>query len=383
MKVAIIGMGNMGSKYAVMIAEGKISGMELIAVTRIRPERFNSIKNILPNDLFIYESAEKLFAAYDANEFFIDTVLIVTPHYSHEEIAINAFQRGLHVLCDKPAGVYSRQARNMLAAYKQAKLKSPTLAYGFIFHQRTFPVYQKMKEIVESKKYGNIKRVNWIVTDWYRPNTYYTADVWRATWAKDGGGTLLNQCPHNLDLLQWICQMPCHVTGFCHEGKYHSIEVEDDVTAYFEWENGTTGVFIASTGEAAGVNRLEISLDDALLVCEKGALKICYLDKPEIEYRTGLQDCFAKPTVTWEDIPCESNEHAYEKLLSNFANKIAGKEELIAPGNEAINSLYLSNAIYLSSWQHKMIELPKSETMQEQAFEQAFETLLNKKANNK
>ncbi len=217
MKVAIIGMGNMGSKYAVMIAEGKISGMELIAVTRIRPERFNSIKNILPNDLFIYESAEKLFAAYDANEFFIDAVLIVTPHYSHEEIAINAFQRGLHVLCDKPAGVYSRQARNMLAAYEQAKLKSPTLAYGFIFHQRTFPVYQKMKEIVESKKYGNIKRVNWIVTDWYRPNTYYTADAWRATWAKDGGGTLLNQCPHNLDLLQWICQMPCHVTGFCQE----------------------------------------------------------------------------------------------------------------------------------------------------------------------
>ncbi len=166
-------------------------------------------------------------------------------------------------------------------------------------------------------------------------------------------------------------------------GKYHSIEVEDDVTAYFEWENGATGVFIASTGEAAGVNRLEISLDDALLVCEKGALKICYLDKPEIEYRTGLQDCFAKPAVTWEDIPCESNEHAYEKLLSNFANKIAGKEKLIAPGNEAINSLYLSNAIYLSSWQHKMIELPKSETMQEQAFEQKFETLLNKKANNK
>lgn len=379
LKVAIIGMGNMGSKYAVMIAENKIPEMELVAATRIRPERFNSIKHILPNDLLIYESADKLFAAYDANEFSIDAVLIVTPHYSHEEIAINAFRRGLHVLCDKPAGVYSRQARNMMAAYEQAKLKSPALAYGFIFHQRTFPVYQKMKEIIASKKYGHIKRVNWIVTDWYRPNSYYKADAWRATWAKDGGGTLLNQCPHNLDLLQWICQMPCRVTGFCHEGKYHSIEVEDDVTAYFEWENGATGVFIASTGEAAGVNRLEISLDDALLVCEKGTLKIGYLDKPEIEYRTGTQDCFAKPVVIWEHIPCEPNEYAYEKLLSNFANHVAGKEDLIASGKEAINSLYLSNAIYLSSWKHKMIEIPKYNTIQEQAFENEFEKFLNEK----
>lgn len=379
MKVAIIGMGNMGSKYAVMIAENKIPEMELVAATRIRPERFNSIKHILPNDLLIYESADKLFTAYDANEFSIDAVLIVTPHYSHEEIAINAFRRGLHVLCDKPAGVYSRQARNMMAAYEQAKLKSPALAYGFIFHQRTFPVYQKMKEIIASKKYGHIKRVNWIVTDWYRPNSYYKADAWRATWAKDGGGTLLNQCPHNLDLLQWICQMPCRVTGFCHEGKYHSIEVEDDVTAYFEWENGATGVFIASTGEAAGVNRLEISLDDALLVCEKGTLKIGHLDKPEIEYRTGTQDCFAKPVVIWEHISCEPNEYAYEKLLSNFANHVAGKEDLIASGKEAINSLYLSNAIYLSSWKHKMIEIPKYNTIQEQAFENEFEKFLNEK----
>jgi len=379
MKTAVIGMGNMGSKYAVMIAEGKIPQMELTAATRIRPECFESIRHSLPEDLLIYESADKLFAAYDAKEFSIDAVLIVTPHYSHEEIAKKAFQRGLHVLCDKPAGVYSRQARNMMEAYAQAKLKFPALTYGFVFHQRTFPIYRKMKEIIKSKKYGNIKRINWVVTDWYRPNSYYESSTWRATWAYDGGGTLLNQCPHNLDLLQWICGMPTDIVGFCHEGKYHPIEVEDEVTAYMEWENGSTGVFIASTGEAAGINRLEISLDDALLVCEKSTLKICCLDKPESEYRAGKGDFFSKPVTSWTEINCEPNENAYEKLLCNFVKAVSGEEKLIAPGNEAINSLYLSNGIYLSSWKGKSIKIPQYGTAQEIQFEKEFEEALQNK----
>lgn len=378
MKAAIIGMGNMGSKYCKMIAEGRVPGMEVVAGTRIRPERMALIKDVLPEGFQIYESGDKLYEAYDRGEVSFDTVLIVTPHYSHEDLAIKAFERDLHVLCDKPAGVYSRQARNMMEHYLRAKEKNPALKYGYIFHQRTFPVYRKMKEIIESGTYGKIKRVSWMITDWYRPDAYYESDAWRAAWASDGGGTLLNQCPHNLDLLQWICGMPKSVQGFCHEGKFHPIEVEDEVTAYFEWENGVTGVFIASTGEAAGVNRLEIVMDDALLVCEKGQLQVCELDKPESEYRREKEDFFLKPKTKWRDIACDDSKDAYEKVLMGFAD---GK--LVAGGDEAIYSLYLSNAIYLSSWERRMVEIPASGSTEELQFEKDYEKWLDIKVKSK
>lgn len=373
-KVAIIGMGNMGSKYAVMISEGRVPEMTLVAATRIRPERYEAIKGILPEGMKFYPSGELLFEAYDSGEIELDTVLIVTPHYSHETFAIMAFERGIHVLCDKPAGVYSRQARNMMEAYEDAKKKYPELKYGFIFHQRTFPVYQKMREIVHSGKYGGVRRVNWIVTDWYRPNAYYQSGSWRATWASDGGGTILNQCPHNIDLIQWICGMPVFVQAFCHEGKYHPIEVEDEVTAYFEWENGVTGVFIASTGEAAGVNRFEISMEDALLVCDKGTLRVLELDKPEREYKNGKGDLFAKPVCVWKDIPVETATEPYIEVLNAFS-----QGRMIANGNEAINSMYIANGIYLSSWEQQKVMIPQSGSKEELEFERTFEEWLNKK----
>ncbi len=375
MKIAIIGMGNMGSKYARFILEGKVNGMELAAVTRIRPERMEYLKDVFPADLKVYPSAEELYAGYDRHEFDADAVLIVTPHYSHEQQVVDAFKRKLHVLCDKPAGVYTRQARNMMEAYLKAKEEKPDLRYGYVFHQRTFPVYQKMHELVQKETYGKIRRVNWVITDWYRSNAYYESGAWRATWSSDGGGTLLNQCPHNLDLLQWICGMPQSVCGFCHEGKYHPIEVEDDVTAYMEWENGATGVLVASTGEAAGVNRFEISLDNALLVCEKGKLSVWELDKPESEYRSGKGDLFAKPKTTWKEIECPVQENAYETLLSEFA---AGN--MIAEGSEAIKSLYLSNAIYLSSWEHRTVRIPAEGSSEEREFEKQFEERLAEKS---
>lgn len=376
MKTAIIGMGNMGSKYARMILEGKAGDMELAAVTRIRQERMDFLRDVFPKDLKIYQSAEELYAGYDRKEFEADAVLIVTPHYAHEKQVTDALERGLHVLCDKPAGVYTRQAANMERAYEAAKKKKPDLLYGYVFHQRTFPIYKKMREIVQSKEYGGLKRVNWVITDWYRPDAYYTSSAWRATWKEDGGGTLLNQCPHNLDLMQWICGMPKRVSGFCHEGRYHAIEVEDDVTAYMEWEEGATGVFIASTGEAAGVNRLEISLDDALLVCEKGKLLVCELEKPEREYRKETKDLFAKPNTAWKEIECPAAGGAYETVLSEFA-----KGRTIAEGAEAIRSLYLSNAIYLSSWEHEMIEIPARDSEEEKEFELRFEKWLKNKSN--
>ena len=380
-KIGIIGVGNMGGKYAAMLAEGQVPNLELKALTRVKDERRQEIEDLLvksgreKEDITIYPSADDLFAAVKAGELALDAVLIATPHYAHQEQTITAFQLGLHVLCDKPAGVYSRQGREM----KEEAAKHD-LVYAMMFNQRTNPVYQKMKELVESGVYGKIKRVNWIVTDWYRPNAYYQSSGWRATWKMDGGGTLLNQCPHNLDLLQWICGMPVRVQAFCHEGKYHPIEVEDDVTAYLEFADGATGVFVASTGEAPGINRLEISLEDALLVCDKGKLTVCELGFHEGEYRKTATDCFKKLEGQWKSIECEQENSQYIVVLQNFADAILKGAALLAEGAEGNRSLLLSNSIYLSSWQKRMVEVPEEGSVYEKEFEQVFEKELSLKA---
>ncbi|MCM1045223.1 MAG: Gfo/Idh/MocA family oxidoreductase [Candidatus Gastranaerophilales bacterium] len=373
-RVGVIGVGNMGSKYAQLIADGSVEGMELAALTRVRGEYRERLKAALDGGLPLYDSADALFEAVESGQLSLDAVVVATPHYAHEEQVVRAFENLLHVLCDKPAGVYSRQARQISEALKQA---DGDLVYAMVFNQRTNPLYGRMKEIVESGRYGRMKRVNWVVTDWYRPDFYYASSAWRATWDQDGGGTLLNQCPHNLDLLQWICGVPARVQGFCHEGKYHPIQVEDDVTAYLEWDNGATGVFIASTGEAAGVNRLEISLEEALLVCEGGELRVCEISKelgmPEAEYRRTATESFRKINGAWHREDCGREDAPYLKVLQGFADAIRKKGEPVAWGEEGRYSLYLSNAIYLSSWQRRMIELPKPESAEELQFEKAFE----------
>lgn len=374
MKTAVIGVGNMGSKYASLIQNGQIPGFELAAVTRVR----DPYRKLISAEVPVYESADALFDALERGDLPLDAVVIATPHYSHEEIAVRAFRNGLHVLSDKPSGVYSRQARLMEEAADAAGT-----TFGMVFNQRTLPVYQLLREIVTSGRYGGLKRVNWIVTDWYRPNKYYSSSSWHATWAKDGGGVLLNQCPHNLDLLQWICGMPARVQGFCIEGHFHDIEVEDDVTIYMEWENGATGTFISCTGEAPGVNRLEISLDEALLVCENGKLRIGELSEElgmkEAEYRRTSTDYFRKINGTWSEIIPEQEEDPYGEVLRAFANECLGRGQSVADGREGRKSLLISNAAYLSSWEHRMVEIPEIGSEAERVFEEEYETWLRRK----
>ena len=377
-RTAVIGVGNMGSRYASILQDGAVSGMELSAITRVKEKYRELLKPSLDKGVPVYESADDLFDAVEKDGIALDAVVVATPHYAHEPVAVRAFENGLHVLSDKPSGVYSRQARTMEeAADRSGKV------FSMVFNQRTLPIYIKLKELVQSGKYGSVKRVNWVVTDWYRPERYYTSGAWRATWAGDGGGVLLNQCPHNLDLLQWICGNPSRVQGFCKEGRFHHIEVEDDVTAYMEWDNGAEGVFITSTGEAPGVNRLEISLDEAMIVCEKGTLRIGGVEKElgcsESEYRKNSTDFFRKIKGDWSTYTPETEEHFYEKVLQGFADEIEGKGKSVADGREGRKSLLLSNAIYLSSWERRMVEVPKPGSPEEREFEKQFEGWLEKK----
>ena len=378
MKTAVVGVGNMGSKYASLIFDGKIAGMELAALTRMRSPYSEMLKAAVDSGIPVFDSADEIFGAVEKGDLELDAVVIATPHISHEDIAVKAFAHGLNVLTDKPAGVYSRQARNM----DEAALRSGKV-FSIVFNQRTLPVYKKLKEILDSGKYGGLKRVNWIVTDWYRPEKYYTSSSWHATWKKDGGGVLLNQAPHNLDMIQWLFGMPVRVQGFCKEGHFHNIEVEDDVTAYLEWDNGATGVFITSTGEAPGSNRLEISLEEATIICENGKLRVGEtfpeMRKKEPEYRDESTEYFKKIKGTWSEYVFDKENAPYEIVLQSFSDECNGTGMSIAHGSEGRKSLMISNAIYLSSWEKKMIDIPAFGSDRELEFEQEYEKLLEER----
>ncbi len=350
-RFGIIGMGNMGTSHAKSFLAGKVRGMRLTAVADTDGEKLLQSKERLPW-VSTFSSAEELIESGET-----DAVIICTPHYSHPELVIRALSGGLHVVSEKPAGVYTKQVRQMNEfAAKQDKI------FAMMFNQRTNCVYRKIKEIVDSKKYGEIRRVSWIITDWYRTQAYYNSGTWRATWVGEGGGVLLNQSPHQLDLWQWICGMPERVRAFCHEGKWHDVEIEDDVTIYAEYPNGATGVFITSTGDFPGSNRLEITMDRAKLVCEKGEkITLCELEEALTDNIAGSENGFAR--IPYKEIAVETDgrNEQHPGVLNAFSDCILYGSALVARGEEGINGLMISNAAHLSSWTNETVTLPVDE----------------------
>lgn len=352
-KIGIIGVGNMGSDHSKRITNGDVPELKLVAVADRSLARRDWAKENLPKDVKIFNEGDELI-----DSGICDAVLIAVPHYQHPTLAIRAFEKGLHVMCEKPAGVYTLAVREMNeAAKKSGKV------FGMMFNQRTNCVYRKMHELVQSGELGAIKRVNWIITDWYRTQAYYDSGSWRATWDGEGGGVLLNQCPHNLDLIQWICGMPIRVRAFCHEGKWHDIEVEDDVTAYLEYPNGATGVFVTTTGDAPGTNRFEVTLEMGKLVCENDKLTLYKLAQNEREFCRTCPQGFAKPEMEVIKVETDGQNPQHNGVLKAFAANILRGEPLVAGGEEGINGLTLSNAMHLSSWLNRTVELPLDEEL--------------------
>ena len=351
LRIGVIGIGGMGAKHCETLTGGLVPELELTAVSTRRPQRraWAEAEFGLP----AFPTSEELIASG-----LCDAVLIATPHYQHAESAIAAMEKGLHVLCEKPIAVDSLTGRRMAEAARQ---HGKTL--GIIFNQRVNPLYKKMKELLSSGEMGAVKRVNWIITDWYRPQVYYDGSAWRATWNGDGGGVLLNQAPHQLDLLVWLCGLPTRVRAFCHEGKWHDIEVEDDVTAYLEYANGATGVLIASTGDLPGSNRLEITTDYGKMVCEGGKLTVSKLPVSEPEFRQSCTEAFGKLTAEDTDYTFERVENQYAVVMNAFAAHILRGEPLIADGQDGVNELLLSNAMYLSAWTGQTLAIPHDEAL--------------------
>ncbi len=346
--IGIIGYGSMGSFHAKYLANGEVPNAELSAICDTSEDNLKVASTELGEKVKFFNNTDKFFASGTT-----DAVLIVVPPFLHPPLAKKAFETGLHVLTEKPAGVYTKHVHEMNEAAAQSGK-----TYGIMFNQRTKAVYRKLKDLIDSGELGEIKRTNWVVTDCYRPQSYYDAGGWRATWAGEGGGVLLNQCPHQLDLWQWICGMPKRLRAFCSFGKYHNIEVEDDVTAYVEYPNGATGVFIASTGEAPGSNRLEIAGDCGKVIVEDNNLTFWRNKIPERKFNSEYAGGFGQPECWKCEIPFDDNGEEHKGIMKNFVNAILNGIPLLAPGKEGLNSLELSNGMLLSSWQDGWVDLP-------------------------
>ena len=357
-RLGVIGAGNMGTAHINNWANGKWPEIEVTCAADVNEKRFEIVKEKGP-DIVCFNSAQELI-----DSGLCDAVLIATPHYFHPTIALDALKAGLHVMSEKPAGVYTKQVNELI---DYAKTQDKT--YAIMFNQRTNCVYRKVKEIIDSGVYGEIRRVSWIITDWFRTQQYYNSGGWRATWSGEGGGVMLNQCPHQLDLWQWICGMPSKVRAVCSEGKWHDIEVEDDVTIYVEYPNGATGTFITTTGECPGDNRLVISLDKAKLVCEfnqradEYEIWVYELNRSTSEFIVNAQKGFDKLEGEWKKIETDGLNEQHVGVMNAFAAHILRGEPLVAEGYEGINGLTISNAAFLSSWLDKEITLPIDEDL--------------------
>ena len=353
-RLGIIGVGNMGSGHAGNILAGKCPDLELRAIADSNPDRLEWTKENLAGDYVRFDNAVSML-----DSGLIDACIVAVPHYDHARYAMECMKRGIHVMVEKPAGVYTKQVREM----NEEADRHPEVVFGMMFNQRTNCIYRKMRELVQSGKYGRIRRTNWIITDWYRPQAYYDSGNWRATWSGEGGGVLLNQCPHQLDLWQWICGMPVAVQSNMRFGQWHDIEVEDDVTTYVEYANGATGVFVTTTGDARGTNRFEIQMDGAKIVAEHDRLSLLEFDMPEPEFSKVNRIPFGSVGAHEVEVETDGKNEQHVGVLNAWSGAILRGTPLVADGREGINGLTLSNAMHLSAFTGKKVALPLDEDL--------------------
>ena len=363
LNVGIIGIGNMGSAHLNCIKGGNVPGITVSAVCDIDTQKLSLAKEKY-SDLDCFENYRDLL-----DDGSIDAVIIAVPHPMHAEIAIEALNKEKHVLLEKPEDIKVSKAEILNDTAKKSGR-----VFGIMFNQRTNGLFGEARRLVRSGELGKLKRSVWIITNWYRTEAYYRSGTWRATWAGEGGGVLLNQAPHNLDLWQWICGVPETVTAFCNVGKYHNIEVEDEATIYTTYKSGATGVFITSTGDLPGTNRFEITGTKGKVVIENGVLKHWKLPEDERVTCKESNKFFVDAKCEYREFTCEK-ETGHRGILCNFTNAILKGEQLLAPGYDGINELTISNAAYLSEWSgNKAISLPFDEQVFDKMLEQRAET---------
>lgn len=347
-RVGIVGTGSMGRGHMSHFIKNSVSGAKLTAICDISRDSINEAKKLFPGTYEIYDNNDEFFEKAP-----VDAVIVATPHYQHPEIAVMSFRKNKHVLIEKPAGVYTRQVYMM----NEEAVKSGKV-FAIMYNLRTNPMFIKLKDLIDSEELGNIKRNSWTKTNWYRTQSYYDSGTWRGTWEGEGGGVLLNQDPHQLDLWQWLFGVPKRVRAFMSFGKYHNIDVEDDVTAYVEYENGSTGTFITSTGETPGTDRLEIAGDRGKIIVEDDKIIFYRLRQSERVYTFSSPERMLKPECWKCDIPYTGTATGHLGIIQNWIDAISSGTPLIAPGYDGVRGLEISNAMHLSAWIDDWVSIP-------------------------
>jgi predicted dehydrogenase len=355
-RLGIIGLGNIGQHHFGYLSAGKVSRAELVAVSDAVPSKLD---RYMP--LRTFTDGEELIRSG-----LVDAVIIATPHYQHTTLGIAALKQGLHVMVEKPISAQKADAERLIAVHQ----RHPKQVFAGMFQLRAEPRYVKIQKLIQGGDLGNIVRMSWIMTDWFRTEAYYASGGWRATWKGEGGGVLLNQCLHNLDSMQWLLGMPTRVRGFCQLGRFHHIEVEDNVSAYLEYPNGATGTFVSSTGESPGTNRFEIVGTRGKVVLERDRISFTRNEADMIEFSRTAKLGFVKPDVWNVEIPFENAPNPHATLMQNFVNAILDGEPLIAPGEDGIHSVELANVILYSSLIDQTVALPMDSAAYEKKLNQ-------------
>ncbi len=362
-RIGLIGVGNIGKYHANYLLQGKVPRCRLAAVCSNVPAQIESF------DLPKFSDGQELIGSG-----LVDAVIVATPHTEHATYGIAAINAGIHAMVEKPIASHKADAERLIHAHRQR----PGVLFAGMFQLRVEPRYMQMRRIIQ-EELGTLTRINWINTDWFRTEAYYASGSWRATWKGEGGGVLLNQCLHNLDVLQWLCGMPSRVRAFCQLGRFHDIEVEDNVTAYLEWATGATGTFIGSTGEAPGTNRLEIAGTRGKLTLENNRLTFAKNDADMIEFSKTASTGFGKPATTEVPVVFTDAQIPHAIMVRNFVDAILDGTPLIASGEEGIHSLELANAMIYSSLIGQMVEFPLDSAAWERKLNQLISESKGKK----
>jgi predicted dehydrogenase len=345
-RIGVVGVGSRGGLHARELLAGKIAGAELAAVCDVDSQalaQFGSVERFSESDALIRSGL-------------VDALLIATPHYAHTPIAVAGLGAGLHVLCEKPLSVHKADCERVIRAYHDGP--NARAVFAEMFDMRVDPRYRALRNLLRAGELGRLVRITWIASDWFRTEAYYRSRSWRATWEGEGGGVLINQAAHNLDLWQWLFGMPQRVRAFCGFGRFHAIEVEDQVTAHLEYDGGASGVFITATGEAPGTNRLEVAGDRGKVVLEGESLVFVRNEVPASEYSRESLERNALPPVSYLSLPVSAGAGYHLALTQNFVNACLHGEELLAPGTEGIHSVELANAMIYSELTGATVELP-------------------------
>ena len=349
-RFGVIGVGVMGGMHADILTNDDDPRFSLAAIADIDTAKARKVG--AKADVPWFATGEEMIASG-----LCDAVIVATPHYWHAPLTIRAARTGLHVMCEKPLSSTVGHARAMITECKKRKVK-----LGVMLHQRARADMTTVKKLIDSGAIGEVFRAQLICSNWFRTQAYYDSGAWRGTWDGEGGGVLINQAPHHLDLYQWIAGMPKKVLGLI-STRCHKIEVEDCANFLLDYEDGKVGYIYTTTAEEPGYEEFMICGDKGTIVIGDEGVKLGKLAMPVSQHIFASGDAGAggaEQGIEWTTVEPEGPSGGHIDVTRGFVEWIlTGKKPFdFADGKQALNELELSNAMHLAGYRNKVVALP-------------------------